>query len=137
MSEVRPWLGAVISLGIFKIIKKLSVIDCSVNISDTKKVYLENPTPEIREKAVWRDINQAFSKPVDNNEDRSEYVPTQILAELFRDIGFNGIAYKSLLGEGLNIVLFNLDDAIVERAFLYEVKSLKLSLMTIHLHIIQ
>jgi hypothetical protein len=44
---------------------------------------------------------------------------------LFNDVGFDGIAYNSLLGEGLNIVLFNLDDAIVEKAFLYEVKSLK------------
>jgi hypothetical protein len=76
MSEVRPWLGAVISLGIFKVTKKLSVVDCSANISGVKQLYLENPQPEIREKTVWRDINQAFSKPVGNNEDRSEYVPT-------------------------------------------------------------
>jgi hypothetical protein len=125
MSEVRPWLGAVLSLGIFKVIKRLSIIDCSMSISGSKEIFLENPSPEIREKAVWRDINEAFSKPVQNNEDRSEYVPTQILAELFRDIGFDGIAYKSLLGEGLNIVLFNLDDVNVEKAFLHKVKSLK------------
>jgi len=122
MSEVRPWLGAVISVALFRINRKISVIDCT---SDTPKIFLENPLPEEREQIVWGYINEAFSIPVENDNDRSEYVPTQILAELFRDSGFDGIAYKSLFGKGLNIALFNLDDAIAEKCFLFKAKSLK------------
>lgn len=122
MSEVRPWLGVVISVALFRINRQISVIDCT---SDNPKVFLENPHPEERENAVWGYINEAFSVPIENDDDRSEYAPTQILAELFRDIGFDGIVYKSMFGNGLNIALFNLDDAIAEKCFLFKTKSLK------------
>jgi len=36
------------------------------------------------------------------------YVPTQMLAEAFRIKGFDGIQYKSHLGDGMNIVVFDL-----------------------------
>lgn len=122
MSEVRPWIDAVISVALFRVNRQLSIIDCT---SDTPKIFLENPAPDQREKTVWGYINEAFSIPIENEDDSSEYVPTQILAELFRDTGFDGIAYKSLFGKGKNIALFNLDDAIAEKCFLFKAKSLK------------
>jgi len=111
-----------ISVALFRINRQISVIDCT---SNTPKIFLENPPPEERENAVWGYINEAFSVPIENDDDRSEYVPTQILAELFRDIGFDGIAYKSMFGKGYNIALFNLDDAIAEKCSLVKTKSLK------------
>ena len=56
---------------------------------------------------IWADIDHAFSEPTQQSDDTSEYVPTQVLAELFRDVGFDGVAYQSAYGEGHNIVLFD------------------------------
>lgn len=45
-------------------------------------------------------------------DDSSDYVPTQIIAELFKKEGFDGIAYKSNFGDtGYNLALFDLEAA--------------------------
>src|SRR3990172_2578820 len=83
MSEVRPWIGLNISVGQFKTVYDLKLIDCSVH--HNKKgfiLYLEEPEPEKREEAVWIDIDRAFSEPVTTNDNVADYVPTQILSEL-------------------------------------------------------
>src|SRR5262252_4924229 len=48
---------------------------------------------------------------------------TQIIAELFKRHGFDGVAYKSSLGPGHNIAFFDLDAADLINCFLFEVKS--------------
>lgn len=85
-------------------------------------IYFKEPEPEKREIAVWRDIDKAFSMPVTSNETTSDYVPTQIIAELFKNDGFDGIAYRSSLGKGHNITLFDLDTADLINCALYEAK---------------
>lgn len=94
-AEVRPWKGAYISVAVFKVKRELKVIDCSKDIKEKKPIsfYFEEPEPEAREKCVWADINKAFSKPVNPNDPETEYVPTQIIAEVLRKEGYDGIAY--------------------------------------------
>ena len=110
MAEVRPWIGSIISVAEFETTKELSIIDCFTD--NLAKGYFTNdkPTAKMKEQKVWADINQAFSKPISVEEQDTDYVPTQIIAEFFRRHGYDGIFYKSMLGEGLNVVLFNLDD---------------------------
>jgi len=124
LSEVRPWLGALISVGQFKVLRNLKVIDCSKDLRNPC-FYLNEPPPADREKCVWSDINQAFSEPVNPHDPVAEYVPTQIIAEVFKTKGFDGIVYKSSYGEGLNIVLFDLDVAKMLKCSPYELKELK------------
>ena len=50
--------------------------------------------------------------------------PTQILAEAFRNNGYAGVIYKSLLGQGKNIAFFNIDAARQRNCFLFKVKYL-------------
>lgn len=47
-----------------------------------------------------------FSQPVLNEPINAHYVPTQILSELFKDEGFDGLYFKSHLGPGINYVIF-------------------------------
>lgn len=124
MSEVRPWLGSSISVAQFKTIRELVVINCS-GTEGRQYLYFEEPDAEEREKAVWSDIDRAFSEPVTVNDRTAEYVPTQIIAELFKSNGFDGIAYRSSFGLGHNIALFDIDAAILINCFLYEVEKLK------------
>lgn len=128
ISEVRPWVGKFVSTARFKTTKPLlTLIDCSVAHSDDYVFYFEEPSPPEREQAVWRDIDRAFSQPVNLDDSTAEYVPTQILAELFRKNGFDGVIYKSCLGPGSNIALFDVSTANLVDRSLYSVEGVQFS----------
>lgn len=111
MSEVRPWIGSYVSLAQFRVTRDLMVIDCSLS-ADRIWLHLEEPSPSRREETVWAHIDRAFSEPAEGDDDRAEYAATQILAELFRSLGCDGVVYRSALDkEGLNVALFDLSSA--------------------------
>jgi hypothetical protein len=123
LAEVRPWKGSLISIGLFQILRELRIVNCTTD--DHQIFYIEGePTPEEREKAVWVAIDRAFSRPVTSSDDVADYVPTQILAELFKTEGYDGVAYRSSLGPGHNIALFDLDMADLIGCLLFEVKGI-------------
>ncbi len=121
MSEVRPWIGSHVSVGQFKILRDLTLIDCSLEHA-VKPIY--HCPPEMQERAVWSHIDHAFSKPVSLEETTADYAPTQILAEAFRKNGYDGVFYKSLLGSGFNIALFDVNAAEIVNCCLYKAASL-------------
>ncbi|MCK4818288.1 RES family NAD+ phosphorylase [bacterium] len=121
MAEVRPWIGSYISVAQFKLLKSVRFMNCTSDDKGTM-IHLKEPESEKREVAVWKDIDKAFSMPVTSDETTADYVPTQILAELFKNNGFDGIAYRSSLGKGHNIMLFDLDTADLINCALYEAK---------------
>jgi len=126
MAEVRPWIGSLISVGRFKTVRDLILIDCSINYQPYTLYHYEEPDAETRERAVWSDIDRAFSKPVSPSDHVADYAPTQIIAELFKNKGrFDGIVYKShLVEKGYNVVLFNLDAADLINCHLYEASAI-------------
>ena len=111
MSEVRPWIGSYISVGQFKLLEAIKIIDCSRNHANMP-IYFEEPPPEKMEETVWSHIDKAFAEPMTRSDDTADYAATQIIAELFKRAEFGGIAYKSNFGErGYNIALFDIDAA--------------------------
>ncbi len=126
MSEVRPWLGSMVSLGQFKLTKDLRVVDCTKGEASSPRFLIEDPGTENWDNAVWADIDRAFTRPVTRDDSQTEYVSTQILVELFRSEGYDGIAYKSAFGEkSTNIALFDLDCADLVGCQLHEASSLR------------
>ncbi|MBG6162786.1 RES domain-containing protein [Labrenzia sp. EL_195] len=124
VSEVRPAIGAYVTVAGMKCLRELKLINCSV-LAEEQFIYLEEPEREEMEKAVWSDIDRAFSAPADRSDDAAEYAPTQILAELFRSLGYDGVAYKSAFGEdGYNVAIFNIDDFEVRWCRLFQVKDI-------------
>lgn len=111
MSEVRPWLGANISIGQFTLKKEVTLIDFSVGHAFSGTHFIEEPTPAEREATIWTQIDKTFSEPASNDKGSAEYVPTQVISEFFRKQGFDGVVYKSSLGPGHNFALFDLDAA--------------------------
>jgi RES domain-containing protein len=111
MSEVRPWIGSVVSVGRFQTARELNVVDCSVYHNEAIPL-VETPSVEVVEQIVWTHIDQAFSRPVTRSDNTAEYAATQVLAEVFRSAGYDGIYYKSAFAsEGYNVALFDLDCA--------------------------
>ncbi|MGO7400154.1 RES family NAD+ phosphorylase [Rhizobium ruizarguesonis] len=135
ISEIRPWVGAEVSVAQLKLKRKLRALDLSQGHGKSHLNlilgHILNGTPmslEEKERAVWISIDNAFSQPVTRSDDMADYVPTQILAEVFKNAGYDAIGYKSQFGEkGLNIVLFNPDDADVINCAPYRVTGLEVS----------
>jgi len=125
MSEVRPWVGSLVSVAQFRIVRELRVVDCSVNHSEFAFYFAEG-SPEERVKAVWTDIDRAYAQPTTRTDDTADYTPTQVLAELFRDRGFDGLVYKSAFGEnGYNVALFDVEAAVPLNCELFETKGIE------------
>jgi hypothetical protein len=112
MAEVRPWVQSYISLSQFRISKNVQLVDCSldsdVGVSD---VLFQDSASGDFEKLAWTQISHAFSEPVSTNDRTADYAPTQVLAEVFKSCGFDGIAYNSRLSIGKNVALFDLESA--------------------------
>lgn len=130
VAEVRPWVGSYISLAQFKVMRDVVIVDCTKDKRQFPNWLLHKTPQEIpaekREEIAWGDIGYAFSRPVTPDEPVTEYVPTQILAEEFRARGFDGIVYRSLLGGGLNIALFDCTAAELINCGLYETNAVQL-----------
>jgi len=130
ISEVRPWIGSELSVAQLQVTGDVKVINLSlghgqesfVNIFLAEHLGKKPISREKKEEAVWMDIDNAFSRPVTHSDDTADYVPTQILAELFRDTGYDGLVYRSQFGEaGYNICLFDIGSAEVINAAPYQV----------------
>lgn len=122
-AEVRPWKGQILSFGLFQVKRDLKIVDFS-RVTKKSHIYFEEPEPSTREECVWSNINNAFSKPVNPNDPEIEYIPTQIIAEIIRKQGYDGIAYKSSLGKGYNIVLFDVDTVEIIGCWLTKTKDI-------------
>ncbi len=124
MAEVRPWVGSHISLGEFKVTAPRTVIDFSAEGSTSLGFYAQEPPPELRTLVIWAQIGQLFSMPISSDPSTAEYAPTQIIAEMFRQRGLDGVAYKSSLTSGLNVAFFSLAAADLVTRSLHEVESI-------------
>jgi len=122
VSEIRPYKGQGISIAMLSIIRDLKIANLTTNSGKSTlnlhlKAYDSN-SPKMSDQdineCVWIDIDNAFSRPTSRADTSTEYVPTQILAEVLKDEGFDGVFYKSAFGgkkKGYNIALFNINDA--------------------------
>lgn len=127
ITEVRPWKGSKVSVGLFEVIQDLNIVECG-DFSDLPKpknslitILKELTTVEWNNLNVWQDIDEAFSVPINTSDKSTDYIPTQVIAEFFKSNGFDGIAFKSSLSSGANVVLFDLKMADLKWCSLYEV----------------
>lgn len=125
MSEIRPWLHSKISLGTFSITRPLKIIDFSMQQGVINKFYFEEPSKDEIINSVWCDIDNAFSKPINNSDSTSDYVPTQIISEFIKSNGYDGVAYKSSLAAGHNFTLFDMSSAEIFSCDLYNASKVK------------
>ena len=130
IAEVRPWIGTKVSVSQFRTTRKLKALDLTREYGKFRIAgILAGDAADAREKrkSVWNRIDNAFSRPVNGTDDPAAYVPTQILAEVFRDEGYEAIVYRSRFGKkGYNVVIFDPDDARAGDGKPYEVKKIKI-----------
>jgi len=108
ISESRPWIEADVSLAKIENIKDLKVIDITAD-SGPFPVWSYEPSDELKETAVWTHLIHAFSRPVDRNEFQAKYAATQVISEVFRDQGYDGVKYGSSAASGTCVAIFDID----------------------------
>ena len=137
IGEMRPPQGAHVSWGRFYARRDLRLVDCAA--FDECPTFEElltflNIEPDAREKerVVWCQISAAFSEPVARQDDSADYIPTQILAEVFKREGFDGIIYRSAMcPNGNNVVICDLKDLVFIKSGLVKVNKVSLDLADI------
>ena len=137
ISEVRPWVGSEVSVALFKVTRRLKAIDLTrghgrssfETLTLNQLLDKDEVDAETKERAVWTDIDNAFSRPVTRSDESEHYVPTRILAELFQEAGFDAMIYRSQFGpegkDGHNIAIFDLGDAEILGCAPYQVDSIR------------
>jgi hypothetical protein len=110
VSEIRPQREARITIANMQTKKEIVIVDLTA-IPFVPSPFGhgdENLSWLIRRSAFLRCIDKALSVPIHKDDADIEYVPTQYVAEVIKESGYDGIQYRSSLRKGgNNIVLFD------------------------------
>jgi RES domain-containing protein len=107
IAEVRPWRHTLVSIAVLETIRDSRLVDCSAD-RKPRLAKVGAPPPRLTpEEAVWSQINEEFAAPVERSDSNPDYVPTQILADVFRHHGYDGVIYASSVASGKNVALFD------------------------------
>ncbi|MBQ7715616.1 MAG: RES family NAD+ phosphorylase [Clostridia bacterium] len=105
--EIRPRLSSLVSIATISVNEKLSLLDFTNSNKPSKMTKAKEH--------FFSDLSYMFSKPISDEDDTKDYIPTQFIAEYAKNLGYDGIVYRSSLvpeinSAGLNrynIVIFN------------------------------
>lgn len=108
VAEIRPKIGADISVATIKTKETVKLLDFTLQNTPKKKM-LES------KRNLFNELSFLYSKPITDDEDVIEYIPTQYIAEYVKNLGYDGIAFSSSQVPDVNkaslprynIVLFN------------------------------
>ena len=127
IAEVRPHKGDVITVAKIKIISKLRLADLRNPRKATSPFSKESEEAKFIFKyiSLLQHFAEELSKPVLPRDAYLEYLPSQYLSELIKDAGFDGFIFKSSVGKGDNVVLFDDKKVDIIEVELFEVKELR------------
>lgn len=97
--EVRPLISDSVNIAQIKVNQKLKVADITIDLNMN---YYKDAEFEL---CIMNMIQGAFSKPTNNPDD---YIPSQIISEYLKSIGYEGIRFNSSLHQdGVNLTVYN------------------------------
>ncbi len=110
IAELRGHKGEVVTTAEFQMKDTLELADLRDPKSTISPFELneENELEMIYENMPFLTLlGNELSKPIIPREADLEYLSSQYLCELLKQIGFHGIIYKSSISDGNNYVIFN------------------------------
>jgi hypothetical protein len=111
VAEIRTFVGAKISLCRARPKKNLKVADLTKQHMVGSPFGHKNLQSIVKRNALLNVLNEELARPVNPEDGEVEYVPTQYLAEVILNAGYDGIRYKSAVRPGgINFVFFQPDD---------------------------
>lgn len=128
IAEVRPWKGAYVSVAACTLNGPVRLADLS------ERPYLSDGPfahgflgDAIDTYSLLRRLADDLSKPLNPRESEIEYIPTQYLTEVIKNSGFDGMLYPSAMGDGKNVVLFDLESLGIDEVKLVRVGDVRYS----------
>ncbi|MFL6857688.1 MAG: RES family NAD+ phosphorylase [Allosphingosinicella sp.] len=101
LAEIRPHPGHTISVGGFRPSRRLRIAQFDVPISN-----FASSDKRLDEFAIIYHVDTLLSLPV-IPEERHRYAATQLLSDILIRRGFDGISYRSSVGAGKNLCVFD------------------------------
>lgn len=97
--EVRPILHSAVNVAGIEVKEPLKIADIAGDID------LDSAKERSQDEWLLSFVQSAFSFPTNNPDD---YIPSQIIAEFFRHLGYDGIRYSSSLHRGgYNLTIYD------------------------------
>lgn len=113
ISEIRPHKSDAFTIGVFSLEKNLNLVD----LRSPKKTT--SPFINYEEDSGLEDIHRGLpllehlgselTKPISKSEAELEYLSSQYLCEFIKSLGYDGVVYKSALGDGDNYAIYSTD----------------------------
>ncbi len=110
ISEIRPHTGEVANVAEFKIPNDINIVDLR-DPRHTVSPFLVGDESQITllrgDLRFLQQLGKELTKPVHPNAVAIDYIPTQYVCEFVKKSGYDGVMYRSSVGEGENIALFD------------------------------
>lgn len=81
-----------------------------------KFTYMKDYMINDKIKTLIEIINSAMGKSIDEDK-QIDYIPLQFISEYIKHIGYDGFMYESVVGDGINLVMFNSDKATIKERY--------------------
>jgi len=111
IAEMRPWKGQELSVATFRLREQVRLVDL------TEAQKLKSPFGAFSDLDSLRSMREDFgilaelsadlSTPVDPDRSGLDYLPTQYITEVIRSMDYDGLLFRSAVGTGKNLVLFD------------------------------
>ncbi len=112
--EIRPHTGEFVSVAGFRIPTNLRIADLRHPKKTISPFYLgdENKISSLRGDIEFLEkIGDELTRPVLPRSAAFDYIPSQYLCESIKVSGYDGVMYRSSVGDGVNVALFQPDCA--------------------------
>ena len=109
IAEIKPYIGDRVTVAPFTLNRKVKIVDIRQGAPSLPEAFFSKNKDSFDQ--LWFGIKIYFSVPV-KPQDSKGYIPTQYVAELFKNNGYDGIKFDSVQRRGnFILVLFNPSDA--------------------------
>lgn len=113
ISEIRGHKGEKVTVAEFHLLHDLELADLRDPRNKISPFELNEEGKEDEVVLIYKNmpflehLGNELSRPVIPSEANLEYLPSQYLCELLKQVGFHGIIYKSSISDGNNYVIFS------------------------------
>ncbi len=124
VAEIRPHTGENACVATFNTSSDLDVVDLRsprhtvspVDFGDEQEIgYLRSDLMFLSR------LGEELTRPVLPRSAAVDYVPSQYLCEFIKKCGYDGVVYRSSVGDGINMALFNQDKAVAGEVAVHKV----------------
>lgn len=129
--EVRPHNKEKLTVGSFRLATTVTCIDLRYPRIGSPFEHGWKLRDFVSMLGFLRHLGHELSLPIGNQRRDRDYLPTQYLCELIKNLGYDGVLYKSGLSDGYNIALFSPNAAYCFEAKLVCVQNIKITVADI------